>query len=346
MLAPEEVRLPEQTPLPGESSLPAELETSSLPELPEAAEFLDPLSESAIEPEELALPTKTEEPKPSGRTQAAPESGQSTTEAGQPIDVAASIARPVSLTQTSLAGGTGPSTIPSPEGAEVAAAQPFDQAPLQEPTDAGGEVELSKTDVAAEAPTESRESGRSSPIDRAAPAHTSTSGGEALPTAVEGAPRREQVAGVQPKAGPAQAPPPPPSPEQAANVLRQFRLHLTPGMRQATIQLQPAALGRIAIRITMRNGEARTEIRAESPAALEALERHVPELRAALQGQGLEAGEIDLTLGFDKGDSNTPERFGDHPGANPTDNGEATPVLASETLTRSLLSETGVDTYA
>ena len=282
---------------------------------------------------------------PSERTQATRDAGQAAIAAAKLADVAAAAARPVSLTQPASQGGTAPGTtaLPSALGeGSLEAALLVAEAPQTDPTGTGfGSLEVEPIPAT---PPEIAEPVRSASLERVVAAVSTPTGAEAQPTVVEGGPRRDQATAIQPKAAPVQ--PPPPSPEQAASVLRQFRLHLSPGMRQATIQLQPAALGRIAIRITLRDGTARAEIRAESPAALEALERHVPELRAALENQGIEAGEIDLSLGFEQGNSNTPERFGDRQGSERTNNGEAASTLASAILTRSLLSETGVDTYA
>jgi flagellar hook-length control protein FliK len=87
---------------------------------------------------------------------------------------------------------------------------------------------------------------------------------------------------------------PAPDPEKAAAVFRQLRLQLTPGTRHAVIQLAPAELGRIAIRVSVRDGRVVGEIRAESAETLAILEKHVPELRAALAQTGFEAADFDL----------------------------------------------------
>jgi flagellar hook-length control protein FliK len=86
--------------------------------------------------------------------------------------------------------------------------------------------------------------------------------------------------------------------EQGAEVLKQVRLHLAPGLREATLHLQPAWLGRVTVKIAVRAGRARAELRAERVEALEALERHLPELRAALAERGFEDAELDLGLGL------------------------------------------------
>jgi hypothetical protein len=87
--------------------------------------------------------------------------------------------------------------------------------------------------------------------------------------------------------------------EQGAEVMRQVRMHLAPGLREATLHLQPAWLGRVTIKIAVRAGRARAELRAERVEALEALERHLPELRAALADRGFEDAELDLRLGLE-----------------------------------------------
>ena len=346
------------------------VDAEAAPQEPQALRLQDQLAETPLglegaaasaestsdeEGGELASAESSKGHTPSTRAQAAQDEGQSATEAAKLARMAADTGRPVSLTQPALRGGTAPGAagLPGAQGAQGAGAEvgltaelPSEQGPQTGVAKTGAGPESFEVEASAETPAEGVESARSGPPERAAAVNSTQPGAETIQTTVDGAPRREQASAIQPKAAPVQPPPPPPSPEQAASVLRQFRLHLTPGMRQATIQLQPAALGRIAIRITMRDGEARAEIRAESPTALEALERHVPELRAALEGQGIESTDIELTLGFEQGGSSTPERFEDRLGTDTANNGEAATTLASADLTRSLLSETGVDTYA
>ena len=131
-------------------------------------------------------------------------------------------------------------------------------------------------------------------------------------------------------------------PERAADVLRQVRVHLTPGLRQATLRLEPATLGRVAIRIALREGRATTEVRAEQAATLEALERHVPELRAALEQQGIDAGEFDFGLGFEDGPS-----FEDDLGPGVTRRVPGPRVAEPAQPDRpSTIDASGVDTYA
>jgi hypothetical protein len=141
---------------------------------------------------------------------------------------------------------------------------------------------------------------------------------------------------------------PPVSSDRAADVLRQIRLQLTPEMRQATIQLEPRELGRISIRIAMRGDAVHAELRVERKATLEALERQVPELRAALDRSGLGGGELALQLGLGErharsGTSESGAR------ANRSSRDFAGASTASEPLAAALsrrLPNSGIDTYA
>lgn len=93
----------------------------------------------------------------------------------------------------------------------------------------------------------------------------------------------------------ASAPPPPladAEAERVASILRQIRLQLTPGMRQVTMQLVPAELGRLTVKLTIRSGRLSGVVRADSKQTLEMLEQHAPELRAALGREGFEAPDL------------------------------------------------------
>jgi flagellar hook-length control protein FliK len=134
--------------------------------------------------------------------------------------------------------------------------------------------------------------------------------------------------------------------ERAADILRQVRVSISPEMRQATIQLSPLELGRISIRISLHEGRVSAHVRAERPEALEALQRHMPELRAAFEARGLQAQEFQLSLGFDgrerKHDAPTNGR------TNPAIHGGSDHTPADlPMLTRALAQATsGIDTYA
>jgi len=87
--------------------------------------------------------------------------------------------------------------------------------------------------------------------------------------------------------------------EHAAEVLRQIRLALNPSAKRVVVDLNPEELGRLTIKMTMQDGRVSALVRAESPQTLELLERHLPELRAALAEGGVETGDIDLQLASD-----------------------------------------------
>jgi flagellar hook-length control protein FliK len=97
--------------------------------------------------------------------------------------------------------------------------------------------------------------------------------------------------------------------ERAADLLRQIGLQLSPQTRTAIVDLHPRELGRIHIRMSVEGGRVRASLRAERPEALEALERHLPELRAELSRAGLDPQELSLSLGFEG------RRGDDHAGA-------------------------------
>jgi len=144
---------------------------------------------------------------------------------------------------------------------------------------------------------------------------------------------------------------PPLSAERAADVLRQIRLQLTPQMREAVIQLEPREMGRIAIKVSVTRGVVKAEMRAEKRSTLEALERHAPELKSALERVGLSTNGLALQLGFDGSstpgggaDSNANSKskrasFGDASVLSP-----ASPALGA--LARRVVDASGVDTYA
>lgn len=134
--------------------------------------------------------------------------------------------------------------------------------------------------------------------------------------------------------------------EHAAAILRQVRMRLVPGTREATLQLEPAHLGRLSIRLELRRGTTRAEVVVEELAALDALARHEPELRAALADAGFAGVEVEL------------RHAGDGAGRNPFSARHAAPAarvaLAQpahdaplvQALAARLGAGEGVDTYA
>ena len=84
--------------------------------------------------------------------------------------------------------------------------------------------------------------------------------------------------------------------ERDAAILRQLRAQLAPGRRELTMRLDPADLGRLQLRLALRSGRLTATVRAESPEALAAIERQLPELAASLESQGFEVQDFDLEL--------------------------------------------------
>ena len=120
--------------------------------------------------------------------------------------------------------------------------------------------------------------------------------------AVAGAPGVEGPAAAgRARAAHSPAPAPAASPEEAERaqeILRQIRLHLAPGRRALTVELEPRELGRLSIEIALRNGRLFALVRAESPETLALLGARLPELLAALAEQGLEPESFELAQGF------------------------------------------------
>lgn len=110
--------------------------------------------------------------------------------------------------------------------------------------------------------------------------------------------------------------------ERAASIVRQFRAALRPGMQRATLELHPKELGSISIQLALSGGGVSAHVRAQSSQTLADLERHAPELRAALERQGLRVGELRLEL--DSARAGVGERARDtrpRAGARPTQTG-------------------------
>jgi flagellar hook-length control protein FliK len=128
---------------------------------------------------------------------------------------------------------------------------------------------------------------------------------------------------------------------RAAEILRQVRVNLAPDMRHAVIQLHPAELGRISIRLEVERGRMNAIVHAEKREALAAIERHLPELSAALRDQGIETRGFQLSLGFGEhrgGESN--------PAPAPREHVSAIETNPPAALVRALDALGGIDTYA
>jgi len=179
----------------------------------------------------------------------------------------------------------------------------------------------------------------------------------AQPAAVTEAPRgdpRESQRSAESTERPAPRWSDSPEAERAQQVLRQVRVQLHPGLRAAEIRLEPEELGRISIRITLEQKRLRAVVRAERPETLEVLQRHLPELRAALAQQGLEPQEFDLALDLAwrqaSGGDGRSAAENDHARHGSRDEGDDARGIAvaldRERLALALGNENGVDIYA
>jgi hypothetical protein len=114
--------------------------------------------------------------------------------------------------------------------------------------------------------------------------------------------------------------------EQVVNVLVPLRLR-GDGNYEVRLELKPPELGRVEIRVEMRDGVLHAHLRAEQPAAAMALRDSLTQLRDHLAGHGVHAGTLDvdtngaggrrhrLDLGGDRGDAHTETTGADRSGA-------------------------------
>lgn len=213
---------------------------------------------------------------------------------------------------------------------------------------AGGESKAAAPKDGAATPAAPTAPAGKPPVEDAAPR-------QATPVTIQGeAPAAPQVETQRAGAGRVSAPAAPqptgPDPElmaRAESILSQVKLRFSPGLRSATMNLNPAELGRIRIEIKVVAGGIRAEMRVETPEALAALERQLPELKTMFAQDGLELTEFDLGLAsqgaFDQeagSDANQESGSGDDSGA---------PEPASEQLehlTQALADSAGLDLIA
>lgn len=139
----------------------------------------------------------------------------------------------------------------------------------------------------------------------------------------------------------------PPETRQAAEVLEQLRAAIKPGLRQAVVRLAPDELGSVTIRISVARKGLQGRIEAARPETLELLERHVPELRAALESAGIEVGELELSLSAGDGRADSEPRAAANRG--PRRGAASKPIEESaplESVHRSLIADDAIDFYA
>lgn len=139
-----------------------------------------------------------------------------------------------------------------------------------------------------------------------------------------------------------------PREERAADILQQMRVNLNASSRSAVIQLSPPELGLVTIQIKMEEDKLRTLVRAERPETLDALARHLPELRATLQQQGLQTNDIQLELGLGSRDQAREEAFAQSTRRRPRASSMSEISAGEEALLARILAPQtdGIDLYA
>ena len=172
-------------------------------------------------------------------------------------------------------------------------------------------------------------------------------GARAPGAALSPAPAREEAAAL----AKTELPRAPHDAARSASIFQQVRVQLGPELRQATLELRPESLGRIEVRVALEGGRMRAQLRVERAETLAALERYVPELKAALGAQEIETESFELSLGFGEReaeqaprDGGEGARFRAHAGAVRAAAARAEQSLR-ERLGRALPEAAGVDTY-
>jgi flagellar hook-length control protein FliK len=67
------------------------------------------------------------------------------------------------------------------------------------------------------------------------------------------------------------------------------------GLSEAKITLIPEHLGQLQVKIAMQNGQLTAQLMAETTVARDLLENQLPQLRAALQSQGIQVEKLEVT---------------------------------------------------
>lgn len=128
--------------------------------------------------------------------------------------------------------------------------------------------------------------------------------------------------------------------DREASILRQIKASLKPGGRELSIRLSPAALGRVDMTLAMREGRLTATVRTESAEAHEAIERQLPELRAALENQGIEVMSFELELTAEgEGRGSFESRTGDQNLSAPATGNTRLPDAADKNLSRDLAAD-------
>lgn len=130
---------------------------------------------------------------------------------------------------------------------------------------------------------------------------------------------------------------PPPAPAQASMAAGQtfdhVALMLRQGVSEARLQLKPANLGQVDIRIEIEGNEARVQLTVQQAQVREALEQLLPRLREALAGQGVELSDASV----DHSGQHSPDQEGE-----PSDDRDRAPGWADAADTGDLADKAGL----
>jgi flagellar hook-length control protein FliK len=136
--------------------------------------------------------------------------------------------------------------------------------------------------------------------------------------------------------------------DRAAQALDQIRVAIHPGLRRISIALTPIDLGRVDVRIALEGDGLVAHLRVEAPETYQALERHLPELRASLEQAGLDVTRLEVSQDAPdmsgRRDSPDGERSGARAGANVSSTDEH--KTASVWFRPNTLTDRSVDTLA
>lgn len=91
------------------------------------------------------------------------------------------------------------------------------------------------------------------------------------------------------------------SEEMTAFVMKNFKVTLADGTTETKMSLFPQHLGHVDVKLTMHNGHLTAQFSADTLAGKEMLESQLPQLRVALQAQGIQVERMEVTQnhGFD-----------------------------------------------
>ncbi|MCZ6823653.1 MAG: flagellar hook-length control protein FliK [Deltaproteobacteria bacterium] len=84
--------------------------------------------------------------------------------------------------------------------------------------------------------------------------------------------------------------------ENEAEIMRQVRVLAQNGGGRAQIQLNPPELGGLSLRLTVMHDSVQLSVVAERGAVAELIARHLPELRQALEAQGLKIDHLEVDV--------------------------------------------------